>query len=58
MPKDYLNPYNTEHNTEEEKAQAEKEDKIFRLLMSCSTIVTFIAVAIIVVVFIYIIFFQ
>ena len=58
MPKDYLNPYNTEHDTEEEKAQAEKEDKIFRLLMSCSTIVTFIAVAIIVVVFIYIIFLQ
>ena len=58
MPKDYLNPYNTEHDTEEEKAQAEKEDKIFRLLMSCSTIVTFIAVAIIVVVFIYINFFQ
>ena len=58
MPKDYLNPYNTEHDTEEEKSQAEKEDKIFRLLMSCSTIVTFIAVAIIVVVFIYIIFFQ
>ena len=58
MPKDYLNTYNTEHDTEEEKAQAEKEDKIFRLLMSCSTIVTFIAVAIIVVVFIYIIFFQ
>ena len=52
MPKDYLNPYNTEHDTEEEKAQAEKEDKIFRLLMSCSTIVTFIAVAIIVVVLI------
>ena len=58
MPKDYLNPYNTEHDTEEEKAQAEKEDKIFRSLMSCITIVTFIAVAIIVVVFIYIIFFQ
>lgn len=58
MPKDYLNPYNTEHNTEEEKAQAENEDKIFRSLMSCSTIVIFIAVAIIVVIFIYVIFLQ
>ena len=57
MPKDYLNPYNTEHDTEE-KAQAEKEDKIFRSLMSCSTIVTFIAVAIIVVIYIYVIFLQ
>ncbi len=58
MKKDFLNPYDSEYDTPEEKAQAEKEDEIFRRLMSCSTIATGIIVVLILLIFVYLYFFN
>ncbi len=55
MKKDYLNPFDHEHENPEEKAQAEREDKIFKHLMTCSTILSVIIgiLIILILVFIY-----
>lgn len=54
MKKDHLNPHDTEYDSPEEKAQADREDKIFKHLMTCSTILTTIVGIIIVLILVYI----
>lgn len=58
MKKDHLNPYNHDHEDPEEKKQAEREDKIFRQLMSCSNILIGFVVIIIFLIFIFVYFFN
>lgn len=58
MKKDHLNPYDHDYDTKEEKEQAEKEDKLFRRLMSCSTILTGLIVLIILFIFVFLYFFN
>lgn len=53
MKKDHLNPYDHDYEDPEEKAQAEREDKFFKNLMSCSTIVSVIIGLIIVLILIF-----
>lgn len=54
MNKDYLNPFDHEYEDPEEKEQADREDKIFKQLMTCSTIVSVIIGLIIVLIFIFV----
>lgn len=54
MKKDYLNPFDNEYEHPEEKKQAEREDKIFKYLMTCSTILTVTIGLIIVLILVYI----
>lgn len=54
MKKDHLNPHDTEYDSPEEKAQAEREDKVFKSLMTCSTILTAVIGVIIVLILVYI----